>query len=106
VRDAGNTIVPNPQNFAWSLKNPALLRRLAPRRPGTGNSNTGTDTIWWWPAASRHGSARRAQVLATIAVTPATPAPLNFVGDTQSFAAEPRDSAVRQSRVKRSSGRQ
>src|SRR5439155_796141 len=32
------------------------------------------------------------QVLASINVTPASPAPLNFVGDTQTFAAEPRDS--------------
>jgi len=94
VRDIGNTIVPNPQNFAWSLKNPGAIATIGSTTGlVTGNSNTGTDTIMvvargipdTVPLVVR-------QVLATIAVTPATPAPLNFVGDTQSFAAEPRDS--------------
>ncbi len=94
VRDAGNTIVPNPKDFAWSLENPGTIATIgATTGLVTGNSNTGTDTIVvvargipdTVPLVVR-------QVVATIAVTPATPAPLNFVGDTQTFAAEPRDS--------------
>src|SRR5207247_3230871 len=59
----------------------------------TGNSTTGRDTI----AVAARGVVDSAllvvrQVPASINVTPATPAPLNFVSDTQSFAAEPRDS--------------
>jgi len=75
VRDIGNTIVPNPQNFAWSLKNPGAIATIGSTTGlVTGNSNTGTDTIMvvargipdTVPLVVR-------QVLATIAVTPADP---------------------------------
>lgn len=94
VRDVGNTIVPNPQNFAWSLKHPGTIATIGTTTGlVTGNSNAGTDTIVLVargipdtvPLVVR-------QVLASINVTPASPAALNFVGDTQTFAAEPRDS--------------
>jgi hypothetical protein len=94
VRDVGNTIVPNPQNFAWSLKHPGTIATIGTTTGlVTGNSTAGTDTIVLVargipdtvPLVVR-------QVLASINVTPASPAALNFVGDTQTFAAEPRDS--------------
>src|SRR6266487_2112777 len=93
VRDAGNTIVSGPQGVAWSLHRGTIASIGASSGLVTGNDSTGRDTV---VVAAR--SVRDSvplvirQVLATIAVTPASPQPLNFVGDTQSFAAEPHDS--------------
>ncbi|HYU27973.1 MAG TPA: Ig-like domain-containing protein [Gemmatimonadales bacterium] len=94
VRDAGNTIVPNPKDFAWSLFNAGAIATIGSSTGlVTGNSNTGIDSVDV-VARGIHDKVPLVvrQVLATIAVTPASPAPLNFVGDTQTFAAEPRDS--------------
>ncbi|PYP38605.1 MAG: hypothetical protein DMD48_09105 [Gemmatimonadetes bacterium] len=94
VRDAGNTIVPNPKDFAWSLFNPGAIATIGSSTGlVTGNSNTGIDSVDV-VARGIHDKVPLVvrQVLASINVTPASPAPLNFVGDTQAFAAEPRDS--------------
>ena len=94
VRDAGTTIVPNPQNVAWSLFNPGTVGTIGSSTGLiTGNSNTGTDSVDV-VARGIHDKVPLVvrQVPASIVVTPASPSPLNFVGDTQSFAAEPRDS--------------
>ena len=93
VRDPGNTIVPAPQGVSWSLKHGTIASIGASTGLISGNTNTGRDSI----AVSARGAVDTAllvvrQVLASINVTPASPAALNFVGDTQSFAAQPRDS--------------
>jgi len=94
VRDAGNTIVPNPKDFAWSLFSPGAIATIGSSTGlVTGNGNTGIDSVDV-VARGIHDKVPLVvrQVLASINVTPASPAPLNFVGDTQTFAAEPRDS--------------
>jgi hypothetical protein len=59
----------------------------------TGNASTGRDTIVLVArTAADTAPLVVRQILASIAVTPGSPAALNFVGDTQRFAAEPRDS--------------
>ena len=93
VRDAGNTIVPGPQGVAWSLHRGTIASVGASSGLVTGNDSTGRDTVVVAARGVRDSVPLVIrQVLATIAVTPASPQPLNFVGDTQSFAAEPRDS--------------
>jgi hypothetical protein len=93
VRDSGNTIVPSPQGISWSLKTGTIAAIGATSGLITGNTNTGRDTVVLVARTARDSAPLIVrQVLATIAVTPATPAALNFVGDAQQFAAEPRDS--------------
>ncbi len=94
VRDAGNTIVPNPKDFAWSLFNAGAIATIGSSTGlVTGNSNTGIDSVDV-VARGLHDKVPLVvrQVLASINVTPASPAPLNFVQDTQTFAGQPRDS--------------
>jgi hypothetical protein len=93
VRDSGNTAVPNPQGIAWSLHTGTIASIGASSGLIAGNTNTGQDTVVVVARTVRDSVPLVVkQVLATIAVTPASPAALNFVGDTQTFAAEPRDS--------------
>ena len=93
VRDSGNTIVPNPQGIAWSLKTGAIASIGAATGLLTGNTNTGQDTVVLVARTVRDSVPLVVkQVLASILVTPASPSALNFVSDTQRFAAEPRDS--------------
>ncbi|MFN2570690.1 MAG: beta strand repeat-containing protein [Gemmatimonadales bacterium] len=93
VRDSGNTIVPNPQGIAWSLKTGAIASIGASSGLITGNTNTGRDTVVLVARTARDSAPVVVrQVVATIGVTPASPAALNFVGDTQRFAAQPLDS--------------
>ncbi len=93
VRDSGNTIVPSPQGISWSLKTGTIAAIGATSGLITGNTNTGRDTVVLVARTARDSAPLIVrQVLATIAVTPASPAALNFVGDAQQFAAEPRDS--------------
>ncbi|HEV8398437.1 MAG TPA: hypothetical protein VGQ18_01240 [Gemmatimonadales bacterium] len=93
VRDSGNTVVPSPQGITWSLKTGTIASIGAGTGLITGNTNTGRDTVVLVARTVRDSVPLVVkQVLATIAVTPASPAALNFVGDTQTFAAEPRDS--------------
>lgn len=93
VRDSGNSLVPSPQGVSWSLKTGTIAAVGATTGLVTGNANTGRDTIVLVARTARDSAPLVVrQVLATIAVTPATPQPLNFVGDTQRFAAQPRDS--------------
>lgn len=94
VRDSGNTIVPGPQGVAWSLKHAGTVGTIgAATGLITGNTSTGRDTVVLVARTARDSVPLVVrQVLASIAVTPASPAALNFVGDTQRFAAEPRDS--------------
>jgi hypothetical protein len=94
VRDSGNTVVPSPQGVTWSLKNDGTIATIGSSTGLiTGNANIGRDTVVVVARTVRDSVPLIVkQVLATIAVTPASPAALNFVGDTQTFAAEPRDS--------------
>jgi hypothetical protein len=94
VRDSGNTIVPNPQGVSWSLKHSGTVGTIgAATGLITGNASTGRDTIVLVArTAADTAPLVVRQILASIAVTPGSPAALNFVGDTQRFAAEPRDS--------------
>src|SRR6266542_5558257 len=46
VRDAGNTIVPNPKDFAWSLFSPGAIATIGSSTGlVTGNGNTGIDSV-------------------------------------------------------------
>src|SRR6266545_1331790 len=93
VRDAGNTIVPGPQGVAWSLHRGTIASIGSSSGLVTGNDSTGRDTVVVAARGVRDSVPLVIrQVLATIAVTPASPQPLNFVSDTQTFTAVPRDS--------------
>ena len=93
VRDSGNTVVPNPQGVTWSLHTGTIASIGTGTGLVTGNTNTGQDTVVLVARTARDSVPLVVkQVLASIVVTPATPDPLNFVSDTQRFAAEPRDS--------------
>jgi len=94
VRDSGNTIVPSPQGITWSLKHSGTVGTIgAATGLIAGNASTGRDTIVLVARTVRDSAPLVVrQILAAIAVTPGSPAALNFVGDTQRFAAEPRDS--------------
>ena len=95
VRDSGNTVVPNPQGITWSLKTGTIATIAASTGLITGNTNTGSDVVVLVARTARDSVPLIVrQALATIAVTPASPAALNFVGDTQRFAGEPRDSGA------------
>ena len=96
VRDSGNTIVPNPQGIAWSLKHAGTIGTIgAATGLVTGNASTGRDTVVLVARTVRDSAPLVVrQVVATIAVTPASPALLNFTGDTAHFAAQPRDSGA------------
>ena len=88
VRDAGNTIVPNPQGVAWSLKNGTIATIGAGSGLITGNTTTGRDSVIVAARTARDTIALVVrQDVSTVDVTPASPADLNFVGDTQTFAA-------------------
>ena len=92
VRDSGNTIVPSPQGIAWSLKTGAIATIGAATGLITGNTNTGRDTIVLVARTARDSAPLIVrQDIATVAVTPASPTDLNFVGDTQRFVAVGRD---------------
>jgi len=93
VRDSGNTVVPNPQGVTWSLHTGTIASIGAGTGLITGNTNTGQDTVVLVARTARDSVPLVVrQVLASIVVTPASPNALNFVSDTQRFAAEPRDS--------------
>ena len=94
VRDIGNSIVPDPKDFAWSLDHAGTIGTIGSLTGlVTGNGNTGLDTVRVVARGIRDSVPLLVrQVLASLAVTPASPAALNFVGDTQRFAAQPRDS--------------
>jgi len=93
VRDSGNTVVPNPQGVTWSLHTGTIASIGTGTGLVTGNTSTGQDTVVLVARTARDSVPLVVkQVLASIVVTPATPDPLNFVSDTQRFAAEPRDS--------------
>ena len=92
VQDSGNTVVPNPQGITWSLKTGTIATIGATTGLITGNTNTGRDTVVLVARTARDSVPLIVrQDVATIAVTPASPADLNFVSDTQRFAAEARD---------------
>ena len=96
IRDSGNTVVPNPQGIAWSLKHSGTIATIgAATGLVTGNASTGRDTVVLVARTVRDSVPLVVrQIVATIAVTPASPAPLNFTGDTARFAAQPRDSGA------------
>ncbi len=93
VQDSGNTVVPNPQGIAWSLKHSGTVATIdAATGLVTGNANTGRDTVVLVARTVRDSVPLVVrQDVASIAVTPASPQDLNFVSDTQRFIAEPRD---------------
>ena len=88
VRDIGNTVVPNPQGVAWSLKTGAIATIGAATGLVTGNTTTGRDSIIVAARTARDTVPLIVrQDVANVDVTPVSPADLNFVGDTQTFAA-------------------
>lgn len=93
VRDPGNTIVPGPQGVAWSLHRGTIASIGSSSGLVSGNDSTGRDTVVVAARGVRDSVPLVIrQVVATLGVTPASPQPLNFVSDTQSFTAVPRDS--------------
>lgn len=87
VLDIGGTQVSNPQ-VVWDLKD-STIAAISNAGLVTGGTQTGTDTVI---VVARTVSDRVPLIIrqdvATVAVTPASPADLNFVGDTQRFSAE------------------
>lgn len=88
VRDIGNTVVPNPQGVAWSLKTGAIATIGAATGLVTGNTTTGRDSIIVAARTARDTVPLIVrQDVANVDIAPLSPADLNFVGDTQTFAA-------------------
>lgn len=88
VRDLGNTVIPNPQGVAWSLKTGTIATIGAGTGLINGNTNTGRDTVVVVARTARDSIPLIVrQDVANVDVTPASPADLAFVGDTQRFAA-------------------
>lgn len=91
VRDSGSTIVPSPQNITWGLKD-SVVASISSGGLLTGNTLTGQDSVVVTARTAR-GTALLIvrQDVASVAITPASAADLNFVGDTQRFAAQAKD---------------
>lgn len=91
VRDSGNTIVPSPQNITWGLKD-SVIASISSAGLLTGNTLTGQDTVVLVARTVRDSAVLIVrQDVASVAITPASAADLNFVGDTQRFAAQAKD---------------
>ncbi len=91
IKDSGNTPVPNPQ-IHWALLRDTVAHIDSLSGVITGNLTTGRDSVILTartvadtiPLVVR-------QDVASVAITPASAADLNFVGDTQTFVAQAKD---------------
>ncbi|HEY6853474.1 MAG TPA: Ig-like domain-containing protein, partial [Gemmatimonadales bacterium] len=91
VKDSGGATVPNPQNIVWALKD-SVIAAISNTGLLTGNTLTGQDTVILTARTARDSALLIVrQDVASVAITPASAADLNFVGDTQTFAAQAKD---------------
>jgi uncharacterized protein YjdB len=91
VRDSGNSIVPSPQGVTWGLTD-SVIAGISGSGLITGNTLTGQDTVVLVARTARDSALLIVrQDVASVAITPASAADLNFVGDTQRFAAQAKD---------------